>query len=335
MELIAPLLKDEIPGKSYELFHVVMQTPVSLALSQEKKWAASRLAMHGAYKWDKVLPWVDHPQDILLFLDHHFDLATRGDQNQDEPIQNALRALAYASGLVTTEALERFDPTEPSFVRGICYIYQDEKPLELRKAALFLLPLIGDRWFNAPDPIMRPDQMSSLCVNWASAVDAMKNTYDFQKANLTVLLGMINSPHWRPHIVEEKWRLLEYFASVPDDSLPLRRCIDNPDLMGEIKRAGNPIAMTLWPMVLWLKYEELVPEVRGQLETATKEVARDGGTDLDMYLSVMDAELRKAEDALNQHEPWSTGPAAIALRRKTGNLQQAKDSLAAIKRGRA
>jgi len=336
MELIAPLSKNEIPGKSYELFHVVMRTPVSLAFSQEKKWAASRLAMHGAYKWDKVLPWVDDPQDILLFLDHHFDLATRGDQNQDVSIQNALRALAYASGSpVTIEALERFDPTEPSFVRGICYIYQDEKPRELRKAALFFLQLIGDRWFNTDYPIMEPDQMRSLCVNWASAVDVMENTYDFQKANLTVLLGMINSPHWRPHIVTEKWRLLEYFDSLPDDSPPLRRCIDNLELMEEIKLTGNPIAMTLWPMILWLKHKELVPEVREQLETATKEAARDGGMDLDMYLSVMDTELRKFEDALDRHEPWSTDPAAIALRKKIGNLRQTKDSLAAIKRGGA
>ena len=333
MELIAPLSKDEIPGKSYELFHVVMQTPVSLAFSQEKKWEASRLAMHGAYKWDKVLPWVDDPQHILIFLDHHFDLATQGDQNQDEPIQYALRALAYASSQVTTKALERFDPTEPSFIRGICYIYQDKKPRELRKAALFLLPLIGDRWFNTDYPIMEPDQIRSLCVNWASTVDVMENTYDFQKANLTVLLGMINSPHWRPHIVKEKWKLLEYFSSVPDDFPPLRRCIDNPELMEEIKRAGNPIAMTLWPMILWLKCKELIPQVREQLETATREAVRDGGMDLDMYLSTMETELRRTEDMSGQYVPWSTDPPAIALRGKIAGLQQAKDSLAAIKRG--
>ena len=336
MELITfSTVTNETPEKSYQLFHIFMQTPVSLAFSQEKKWAASRLAMHGAYKWDKVLPWVEDPRDILVFLNHHFDLAAQGSQDQDESIQYALRALAYASSPVTIEALKTFDPTEPSFVRGICYIYQDEKPRELRKAALFLLPLISDRWFNTDYPIMEPDQMRSLCVNWASTVDVMENTYDFQKANLTVFLGMINSPHWRPHIVADKWRLLEYFASLPEDFPPLRRCVDNLELMEEIKRTGNPIAMTLWPMILWLKYKELIPQVREQLETATKEAARDGGMDLDLYLSTMDTELRKAEDALNQYETWTTDPPAIALRRKIGNLQQAKDSLAAIKRGGA
>ena len=334
MELIAPLSENDIAQKSYNLFHVVIQAPVSLAYSQEKKWNASRLTMYGAYKWDKFLPWVEDPQDILTFLDHHFDLATRGGENQDEPIQNALRALAYASGPVTIEALKLFDPTEPSFVRGICYVFQDNKPFQLRKAALFFLPLIGDRWFNTPHPIMEPDQMRSLCVDWASAVDGIEHTHDVQKATLAVLFGMINSPHWRPHIVTEKWKLLEYFTAVPDDSQPLKRCIDNPDLMEAIRNVDNPAAMVLWLAILWLKYKELIPQVQEQLETVTKEVAQGRRrTDLEMYLSVMDSELRKAEDALTQYNTWSTDPAAIALRTKIDNLQQARVTLVALKRG--
>jgi hypothetical protein len=134
--------------------------------------------------------------------------------------------------------------------------HQDDKPFELRKAALFFLPLIGDRWFNTPHPIMEPDQMRSLCVDWASAVDGIEHTYDVQKATLAVLFGMINSPHWRPHIVTEKWKLLEYFTSVPDDSQPLRRCIDNPELMDAIKNVRKsgcygPLAGNLVVEVQW------------------------------------------------------------------------------------
>ena len=226
--------------------------------------------MYGAYKWDKFLPWVEELRDILAFLNHHFDLATRGGQNQDEPIQNALRALAYASSSTAIEALKPLDPTGPSFVRGICYAFQDDKPFQLRKAALFL-PLIADRWFNTPHPIMEPDQMRSLCVDWASAVDGIEHTHDVQKAALAVLFGMINSSHWCPHIVVEKWKLLEYFISVPDDSQPLRRCIDNPELIEAIKGAANPAAMDLWLAILWLKYNELLSGAREQLETVTKE----------------------------------------------------------------
>ena len=41
-----------------------------------------------------------------------------------------------------------------------------------------------------------------------------------------------------------------------------------------------------------------------------------------MYLSVMDSELRKAEDALTRYNMWSTDPAAIALRAKIDNLRR-------------
>ena len=53
MELIAPLSENGIAQRSYQLFHVVMQPPVSLAYSQEKKREASCLTIHDAYKWNK------------------------------------------------------------------------------------------------------------------------------------------------------------------------------------------------------------------------------------------------------------------------------------------
>ena len=52
-----------------------------------------------------------------------------------------------------------------------------------------------------------------------------------------------------------------------------------------------------------------------------------------MYLSVMDSEPRKIEDVLTQCNTWSTDLAAIALRTKINNLQQARVSLVAHKRG--
>ncbi|KAF9790540.1 hypothetical protein BJ322DRAFT_1037101, partial [Thelephora terrestris] len=333
MELIAPTSENDIATKSYHLFHVVMQAPVSTAYTQEKKWQASRLALHCAYKWDRFLPRVEDPDDILTFLDHHFDLATRGGGNQDEPIQNALRALAYASSPAAIEALKDFDPTEPSFVRGICYVYQNKKPLQLRKSALLFLPLIGDKWFNTTDPIMEPDQMRDLCVDWASAVDGTKHTHDVQRATVAVLFDMINSSHWRPHIVTETWKLLEYFTSVPDDSQPLKRCLDNPELTDAISEVNDPAVMVLWLAILWFKHNELIPEVREQLEAVTKEVARSRRTDLDTYLSLMDSELAKAESALAKHTAWSVDPAAVALRTKIDNLRRAKVALLAVERG--
>jgi hypothetical protein len=312
-----------------------MQAPISPAYSQEKKWEvlkASRLAMHGAYKWNGFLPWVEDPKDILKFLNHHFDLVIGSSQNQHQPIQDALRALAYTSGPVAIEALKRIDPTEPSFVHGLCYAFQGDKPFELRKAALFFLPLISDRWFNSPHPIMEHHQMRSLCVDWASTVDDVEHTCEIQVATVAVLVEMISSSHWRPYIVTDKWIWLQYFTSLPDDSEPLWRCIDNPELMDVIRDVKNPCAMQLWLSVLWVKYTELIPQVQEQLETATKEIAQDNrGSDLEVSISIIISQLERTRDALTQYPEWSTDPTAIALQEKMDNLIHARVSLLTLK----
>ena len=194
MGFIAPLSDSGISTRNYILFYIVMQAPLSDAYTQEKRWEASHLAMRGAH-WNTFSPWVNDPKDILAFLDRHFDLATHGGENQDEPIQNALCALVYTSSPAAIEILKNFDPTKPSFAQGVCHVYQDKKRIHLRKAALFFLPLIGDRWFNAAEPIMEPDKMKKPCADRASAVDNIEHTLDVQKATLAVLLDMINSPH--------------------------------------------------------------------------------------------------------------------------------------------
>jgi len=329
MELISPLSKNEIAQNSYRLFHVIMQAPVTDVYSREKKWEASRLALHGAYRCDKFLPPVGDPLDVLIFLDHHFDLIT-GDhgENHDEPIENALCALAYASDPATIEGLKGFDPTQPSFVRGICYAYQGDRPLLLRKAAFFFLPLIGDRWFDTPDPIMKPDQAKNWYGNWNSIVHGVEHTQDTQKAILSVLLEMINSPHWRPHVAPEDWELLKYLSSVPDDFRPLRKCIDNPELIGVIRDTENQTPTLHWLPILWLKHQELDSRVREGLETFTGEIAQGGKRMvLNTCLSTMDSELEKAERALMQYTACPDDPAAVALRTKIETLQQAKVSL--------
>ena len=52
-----------------------------------------------------------------------------------------------------------------------------------------------------------------------------------------------------------------------------------------------------------------------------------------MYLLVIDSELRRAEDTLSQYNMWSTGLAALAMRTKINNLQQARVLLVTLKRG--
>ena len=75
----------------------------------------------------------------------------------------------YASGPVAIEALEHFDPAVPSLARG-ADTRSRTTAVPVRKATPFSLPLTGDKWFDTPRPIVEPDKMRSLCVDWASAV---------------------------------------------------------------------------------------------------------------------------------------------------------------------
>ena len=323
MKLIVPLSMPDIATNSYRLFRAVMHTPVSTTHHSEK-WEASRLALHGAYKGGD-LPPIDDPQDVLTFLNYHFELALQ-DENQDEPILNALRALAYASDPATIKSFVHFDPAQSSFVR---FAFKVDRPLELRKAALFLLPLIGDKWFDATHQII-PGEMDSFAIDWATAVDGIEHTGDVQRAILTALLHMMDSLDWRPHIPEGKWKLLEYYPSLPDDCPPLKRCLENQELVAAISQVTDPEAIALWPRILWLKYGELTATVQEALKEITRSAKGREHID-EYYLEAVESGLKEAEEERLKHDASPEDPVAAALDKKIRNHQQARDALEAIK----
>ena len=122
--LIGALFEEEVARKSDEFFYIVAQGPASPVCTQGKKRKAARLAFHGAYKRDRVLLPVKDRQPILDFLCHHFELV-EGGKVHNEPIQNALPPLACNPAPETIEAFENFDPTQRSFVRGTCSLFQE------------------------------------------------------------------------------------------------------------------------------------------------------------------------------------------------------------------
>ena len=331
VELITALSEEEVATKSYELFYVIMEPPVPTVYTEEQKWKAARLALHGAYKWDKVLPPVKDPQPILDFLRHHFELVEKG-KDHDGPIQNALRALAFNPTPETIEALKNFDPTHPSsssFVHGICHVFQKDKPLQLHKAALLFLPLIADKLFNTRDAIMKDEDMKSLCANWAAAIDEVWGADSGCEPGLAVLLHVINSSLWRPHVVPDKWKLLEHFDSASDDSQPLARCLRNPDLVDAISTAGNQDAMDLWSKILLSKYDKLDPTVEKRLETSMRGPQRKR---VDEYLSTVRAELEEAEKDSAKYGTWDINPEATALNAKIESYGAAIEFLESVKK---
>ena len=130
---------------------------------------------------------------------------------------------------------------EPSFVRGICYVYQNSKPFKFCRAAHFFLPLIGDRLSDTPQPIVAPDQMRSLCADRASTVDGLEPTYDVQKVTLAALFEM------------------DTIGILHFGSRRLSAFEDNSETIDVIGDVENPAAMDLWLGILWLKYKELLP----------------------------------------------------------------------------
>ena len=337
LKLISCLPEHAPPSKSQNLFLVIMESLVTEDQSQAK-WEASCLTMQSACKGDGF----KDAQHILTFLNHHFELVTRHGQSQDEPIQNALCALNQTSDTVIIEALKQFDPTMPSFVHGISYVFQGNRSPRLCEAALLFLPLICDRWFNTRSPVMDSTAMSKFFIGWASTIDCLMQTSEIQKAALIVFLEMVNSPYWRPHITPEKWTLLEHFKLVPSDLQSLQGCINNVDLMDEVKNVDNPRAIVLWVEILWSKYMELIPEVQKQLKMVTEEIAQNekdiclsaSQSYIYRYLSNANLELREAEDALKQYTGQPDDWEAIALEEWIGKLQQVFWILDTIRLGR-
>ena len=328
MELIIPLSK-EIATRSYRLFRIIMHAK-ALQCHPEKKLKASRLAMRGAYTWDEVFPRVGDPQDILTFLDDHFKSA---DKNQEEPIQNALRALGSVSGSAMNDALNHFDPTQHSFVHGICFAFRGDRPLQLRKAALSFLPLIADRWFDTPAQILKPEEMQRFCKDWASAVDDVGATNGVLKDALAVLFNMMNSQRWRPHIVDDKWKLLEDFISYwgdsdMDNTEPLRKCLNNQELIDTILEAGNPDAKVHWLAILWLKFDQLAAGVKDKLTSVTRNISM---ADIDWCLSMVESKFKKVENKLLKYTSFTPDHTLI---RRRDCLQQVEKTLKNIKRAR-
>jgi hypothetical protein len=80
LRLVTSMIGNQIAQLSYELFHTIMASGVA----GDKTWEAARLTVNGAYDWDKYLPWVEDPRDVLAFLELHFEIQANG-ETQDIP----------------------------------------------------------------------------------------------------------------------------------------------------------------------------------------------------------------------------------------------------------
>lgn len=343
MKLIAPVEDNTVCQNSYSLFRTIIVS----SFDKEDLWKAARFAVHGAYKWDRFLPWVQDPNDLIKFLSHHFELQAKGeDEIAVEPIQDTLRALAYASGEATVEALRKFDPTEKWFINGVRKAFESDRGFQTRKASLFLMPVIQDRWFDdsLKEDVMPDEQKAEFCKNWSSAVDGIEHTHDVKKATASTLFSLLNSNKWRPHINEDKLKLMEWFTVLPDESKPFSACKKNPEILswlrskaetpteGEGKNSSkaNQGLMKLWLAILWLDYVELPEAVRDQVLEVTKVVISKVRHDVNFVTVVMEAEKERYQTELKEYPLWSIDDKATTLRTRVDNLNSSMEKFLGV-----
>ena len=335
LRLITPLQNNPISVASYALFHVILSSP----FEEEELWAAARLAINGTYKWDTFLPWVEDPDDIIKCLTRHFAIQAKGEDDiARQPIEDSLRALAYGSNKTTLEGLKKFDLTDKLFVNGIRKALAEDRPFQTRKAALFLMPIIQDKWFDdSLEDVMSDEVKDEFCKNWGSAIKGIDGTMDVRKATCTTLFGMLNSEKWRSHIVKDTLELMMYFSCLPEDTKPFTRCKENASVLPWLRSRANEAGeegteetglWKLWLAILWSDYANLPKDIRDQVLEVTKVVISKARHDVNFISRIMTTEQKKYQAELDGHEAVSLGDEPERLRARLEGLNESIEKFA-------
>ena len=322
LRCIGLLTYNIVSRRCFELFTTTMI--VASHLPAELKWDTARLAMHGAFKWDGYYPMVSGSQEVLSFLEHHFELQAKG-ENQDEAIQYAVRALAFGASQTCLEALAQFDPTAPPFFDGIRSLFHADKPHELKKAALCFLAHIEARWFPVFSEHVSPDAVQDFCEDLVSAVnEVFTDQLEVRRASTTVLLSMADASTFRLHIPLQMWENLEFVHELKEDSPPLRRCRTNPDIIPALRRTAGQKPLVFWLAILWRGVTRLDQTIQGQLVDATTRAVAQAPHIEDFLLLLLNAEETRLEEKLRAFSSWSTDQDVEALRLKLYELRESR-----------
>ncbi|KAF9785097.1 hypothetical protein BJ322DRAFT_807317 [Thelephora terrestris] len=326
IRLVAPLQNAIVASSCYDLFRVIL----SSSFEEEEIWAAARPAVHGAFKWDPFLPWIGDPDDIIKFLAHHFAIqATGEDDVATQPIEDALRGLAYAISDETLEALKKLDWADRLFVDGIRKAYEEGRPFQTLKAGLYFMKIVQDRWFDdSLEDVMSEEEKGEFCQSWSSAVNEMEATVPVMEAACTTFLVVLKSKKWRSHMPEEMLRRMYWITSLPLDCMPLTACKEDvsilPWLRSRVDEAGEdtekPKMWKLWLAILWSDYTNLPKKVRDQVLDVTKAVISKSRHDVSFVSCILAGEKEKYKGKLDEYEAVSLEDEPEKLRGKLEGL---------------
>jgi hypothetical protein len=302
---------------------MVMQ---STHLAGETRWKAARLALHGAYKWDLYMPWLNDPKDVIAFFEHTLESPST-EEEQDMALESAYRALAYAS---KRETLDQYDMKKRSIVDGTIATFTHQKPFQLWKAILFFLDMVEGQWFNSGGELVNEQKRRELIQKLTENVEHIELTVDVVCAILSVLLGMANSPLWRPHLPIRLWSVMGGFPALPETTPSFVRCRSNPDVIDGLRAYEEKSLVKFWMGILWRDWVDLRPEVQARLVEVTKEVVGPGAEDH----ALISAAIVGTHQELNQHvekfPPWSIEEEALACRARLEKLEQGRLKLEGV-----
>lgn len=325
IRLVAPLQTEPIASSCYNLFRTIL----SSSFEEGEIWVAARLAVHGAFKWDSFLPWIEDPDDVIKFLAHHFAIQAKGDDDAAmQPLEDALRSLAYASSEETLEALKELDWTDRLFVDGIRKAFEEDRPFQTRKAALYFMKIVQDQWFDdSLEDVMSDEEKDGFCKNWLSTLDGMEITDQVKEAACTTFLAVLNSRRWRSHMPEETLKTISWITDLPLECKYLTACKENTSILPWLRsRVGEDTEKTkvwkLWLAILWSDYTNLPKNVGDQVLDVTKVVISKVRHDVSFISRITIAEREKYEDKLGDYEAVSLEDEPEKLRAKVESLRE-------------
>jgi len=298
----------DVCNASYGLFKIIM----AYDNLTEQDWKAARFAIYGAFQGIEVVPSsVGEINEILKFLTHHLCLHGVRDMvggDHGTSIVLALKAVVlrssdYRADPLTAGYIGHLNRTSPAFVNGVHSTIRPGNPFLLRMYATGLIALTTDQWFNSPEPVMAPEEMSEFCEDLAVFIidDHFQRSF-VQKCSAIILFGMLRSPEWRKHIVTRFWRMFAYCTLVNEEWESFGWCLQNATELLEFTRGlADGEGLKWWYGALWFHYDKLDTTAREEVEKVAREMSSgDGLSDLNLYLNLIGEEVTKTRQEVDE-----------------------------------
>lgn len=302
---------------------------MGLVKSDDRLWESAGLLMKGAYTSSEWVPPTGDPKDILDFLHFHISPSQRTTSRGD-PIYYAFRSIVVGHSAEKRRALSGYSFDSTLFIDAIIQLLSNKDHADLQKMSLLVLPELDDILFTSEAAFNDPGRAEDFVTTWSTAILREETIPQIEVANVKVLLAIANLPCLRRYLLPEIWDLAYKFPIILySDSPSMQRCIQNSDILPFIKGSTGVTGPLGWLGMLWMKYHSVSTEVRRQLEEETLAIGSgERYYDLNSYVSLFDAELKRLRGKIDGLEPLDRS--VPGLRDDLDAMERANRRLVAI-----